>query len=580
MNLTYQGAKLNYINNNAIQNVMASRPNNSLCLNNTFEGDIFCKTSVVPSKTTSFSELFNNNLSFLAKKVKQPKSSMASQKEYYQYHNIFKKRLKSTPKPNFEDLIAVLNLHDAAKAATRISSFSKYLKEQMVGFITPEGEHWFNGACKYLILATAGVPIRESDYEKYAKEFWGLMAHADHYWTSHEFISYLGSMDKEDAGVKATLSTIKNLNMKEQTNSSEVSFKGNYETTLTDIKELLDNGCAYSGKQFSVNEGDGYPTIEHLFPHSAGGDNVNVDSNYVLVKGLTNNLRGNIPLTEFLKGWDGLEFEKQNPDWKNARNPYVEYRNRLSSEERTEAKQTLINTNIDSDYIRKRLLKDKNYQVHNMNRATKRIQNLSRYLKEEMVGFITPSGKDWFEDGCKYLIKGTAGLNITEPLYEKHAKLFWGLMAKADPYWESLNFINYLNTLEKNPGVEATIKVIQDLNQKKKAPNAQVSFGYSSQLKFIPELVKSCAFSNTQLNHTIGDPQSVSVDHIFPNSIGGDEGNEDSNYLVVSLEENGNRGNLSILEFLMGWNANEFEQIHPGWLRKRVINAKKHIERA
>lgn len=236
---------------------------------------------------------------------------------YFKYKNFFPEKLNATPfsdidKRLFEDV----SIYDQAKAKKRLESFSRYLKEEMVGFITPDGENWFEGACKYLIKGSAGVDIPESLYFPYAKDFWGLMAHVDPFWTSNKFIEYLNNF-KHTPAVDATIRAIRAIKMDQEARYSNVAF--GYTSTLRFIPELL-KGCAYTGEPMELSyKGDNsplYPTLEHIFPHVEGGDIVNKDTNYVLTISQENSLRSDIPLTAFLRGWNADEYYRQYPDWK------------------------------------------------------------------------------------------------------------------------------------------------------------------------------------------------------------------------------------------------------------------------
>ena len=71
--------------------------------------------------------------------------------------NILPETLESTPNSEFEKKLS--QIHDIAdfeKAKTRISSLSKYLKEEMVGFVVPiRSKHikcqWFEKGAEYLL---------------------------------------------------------------------------------------------------------------------------------------------------------------------------------------------------------------------------------------------------------------------------------------------------------------------------------------------------------------------------------------------------------------------------------------------
>ncbi|MGD9581780.1 MAG: HNH endonuclease domain-containing protein [Vampirovibrionia bacterium] len=582
----------NYKSNKVINNVITDNHSEKICFKSQINQDTFTLSSLEDTKNNTLETFLSFTGIRRKNKTKRKKQYTSKDKQkpevpprtFLPYKNLYTTRLTANTNPDLRTKLETIEVHDIDKAEKRCRSFSKYLKENMVGFITPNGNHWFEDACKYLILASAGVPVKDSELNKYAKEFWSLMAVTDNYWLSDDFMNYLKTMNTKKVGVNTTIQAINELK-NENTQTANISFKGNdnnknyYETDLTEIKELLENGCVYSGKKFSLSGKGSYASVEHLFPHSSGGDLVNTDSNYVLALGKENMLRGNIPLTEFLKGWDGTEYEKEFPDWKQKREPFVSYNNRFTEKEKFEIIGAVKNPPYSKRALKSSLLNDNNYDVHNIDRAVERIQNLSRYLKEEMIGFITPGGEEWFNGACDYIIKGTAGYNVenSKEKYNK-AKEFWGLMAKADPFWKSENFLNYLYSLDDQPAVKETTKAIKSLIITDRARNNQVSFGYSSQLRYIEKLNKACAFSNKPLNHIIGDENAATMDHIYPNSLSGDNGNSDYNYLVVSAKDNQERSNLTLTEYLLGWNASEFTQAYPNKLNQRIANAKREMK--
>jgi hypothetical protein len=466
--------------------------------------------------------------------------------------------------PSEDQLISYVlkdpKIHDPDKAFQRIESLSRYLKEEMVGFILPEGKHWFEEACEFLILGAAGVPIEQERYNKYAEELWGMLAQADPYWTSQEFIQYLKSMNHNNA-VGETIKAIQKIKLKQQVKQTAVAFGNHYESALLKFRNLVEGKCAYSGENFSEKTEADHLTIEHLFPHSVGAEKSNNDSNYVLVRKELNQVRRNIPLTAFLRGWDGDDYNDINPHWIQIANPVVKYNNRFKQKLKAEP-------NPDLKEI---LIKEFGDDLHNPERAVDRITSLSRYLKEEMVGFITPGGKEWFEGACEFLIKGAAGRPILEKDFQKHAERFWKLMAMADPYWQSTEFIKYLHSLDQNPGVKATVEAVKKLS-KEQQKSSEISFGYSSQLRFIPELLKSGAYTNKPLTLNPSRENYATIEHIYPKNFGGDELNDDCNYLLTSIKANNERGCLSLMEYLMGWNIAEFDQT---WIKRRLHNAQK-----
>lgn len=215
------------------------------------------------------------------------------------YRNIFNVNLKATPNPNLaEELSRDPNIYNLNEAERRISSLSKYLKENMVGFITPYGYHWFPSALENFIYGANNkrVPIKE--FKNTAKELWSLLAKADPYWTSNEFIKYLRTMDQTFA-VVATINAVKEIQLERKKLSSNITF--GYNSKMKDMPKLLNSGCAYSGVKLSRS---GYSTnkvsVEHIFPNSLGGSDD--DFNYLLTAGDANNERGLLPLLDFLRG--------------------------------------------------------------------------------------------------------------------------------------------------------------------------------------------------------------------------------------------------------------------------------------
>lgn len=215
--------------------------------------------------------------------------------------------------------------------------------------------------------------------------------------------------------------------------------------------------------------------------------------------------------------------------------------------------------------------------VKKADRAFQRISNLSRYLKEDMVGFITPSGEEWFEKACTYIIKGSAGRDIGQHRYVKYAEKVWSLIAMADPYWTSPDFIEYLESINTNPGVQATIDAINNIKTSKNVNKSLITFtGYDSLLKYIPKLREDgCAYTGKPLSLDREDLNCASIEHIFPYVIGSDDSSEDSNYLLTSIAANKERGCLSLVDYLLGWNQSEYPA---QWLNKRNKRAKKKRE--
>lgn len=265
------------------------------------------------------------------------------------YKTVLEKRLVSTPNTDFkEKLRNVRGINNQEIANDRISALSRYLKEDMIGFIVPEytingekkgGYEWFEKALPNLLwgatkagkkgLSKEGTiktdPSRKltknelkkarkhppvpDDYKSVAKELFGLLALHDNYWKSNNFISYLERFEKTDP-IVATIEAIKEL----QTPKS-ISFAGDvikvfgYFSPLKIMPELLEKGGAYSTNKLSVQDiAKDSPIIpefenaslEHIFPKSWGGECD--DSNYMLASEGLNSLRGNLPLITFLKG--------------------------------------------------------------------------------------------------------------------------------------------------------------------------------------------------------------------------------------------------------------------------------------
>ncbi|MGD9581233.1 MAG: hypothetical protein AB7V50_07660 [Vampirovibrionia bacterium] len=220
-----------------------------------------------------------------------------------EYRNILKKNLVATPNPNLRlELSKTRNIYDLNKAELRISSLSRYLKEDMVGFIIPSGHQWFDGSLENFIHGAKAKRVPENQFKSTAKEFWSLIAKADPYWTSNEFINYLGTV-KDTPARNATIEAIKEIKKEREAKGSQINFTG-YETALKDIKKLLKDGCAYTGVPMVRHSNDQHQQVsaEHIFPHSRGGRNS--DFNYLLAASRPNSDRGSLPLIDFLKGKD------------------------------------------------------------------------------------------------------------------------------------------------------------------------------------------------------------------------------------------------------------------------------------
>ena len=138
------------------------------------------------------------------------------------YKNVLDEQLVSKPRPTFEeDLKKVKGITSYDAAKTRISSLSRYLKEDMVGFVVPEyksenvlhgGYQWFQQGAEYLLRGATEGEVKkiqetvikdgeekiiekttktgtaEADFKSAAKELYGLLATHDNYWKSPEFV--------------------------------------------------------------------------------------------------------------------------------------------------------------------------------------------------------------------------------------------------------------------------------------------------------------------------------------------------------------------------------------------------------
>lgn len=226
-----------------------------------------------------------------------------------EYKNVLQKPLVSKERASFEqDLKAKRPIcFDAAKV--RISSLSRYLKEDMVGFVVPEynlkgdkkgGYQWFEKGAEYLLKGTK-IGVEEKDFKPAAKELYGLLALHDDYWKSPEFVEYLSSLEQTPA-IKATIDAVEELGWAKNisfTGEETISSSG-YFSPLKYIGKLLDDGCAYSGKHFSKNDYKNRPSLEHIMPECWGGPCE--DYNYLLTSADANYARGNMGLIKYLKG--------------------------------------------------------------------------------------------------------------------------------------------------------------------------------------------------------------------------------------------------------------------------------------
>lgn len=292
------------------------KSNNHTLVNAKLELDSFNGKTAAP-KQKSFGEL---SLEFLGKgrnkRRKRKKHSQNNNGNYKSkpidlgpagphghaevYRNILETPLKAVPNPAFRSELAKdKTIYNIDKAEKRISSLSRYLKEDMIGFITPSGHHWFNKSLGNIINGARAKKVPENQMKDAAKDFWSLLAKADKYWASEDFIKYLNSLDKNSAR-DATIEAIKEIRMSEQGTLQKVTF--GYRSAMKSFKKLLEDGGCYTGTPMQRNKGDAFVRVsaEHIFPHSKGGpDN---DFNFMLATAKANSDRGNMPLIEFLKG--------------------------------------------------------------------------------------------------------------------------------------------------------------------------------------------------------------------------------------------------------------------------------------
>lgn len=245
-----------------------------------------------------------------------PKELPTSQKWGEPYRNLFDIRPKASLNADFRETLKLdkasnkpdcLKVHHVQNAYTRISSFSSYLKEKMVGFVTPDGENWFEKALKNLLNGSVATEVDPKHYKPLAKELFGTLSMADDYWKSTEFIRYLATMEQNPA-VLNTLQAVCELKSDDEA-IQKVAFGGGYSSKLKNIKELA--VCAYTNR--ALDKGDVSQafqvSVEHLLPHSKGG--TDEDTNFVIAASRPNMKRGNMPLLPYLKGWDCKEWSAE-----------------------------------------------------------------------------------------------------------------------------------------------------------------------------------------------------------------------------------------------------------------------------
>ncbi|MFA6989653.1 MAG: hypothetical protein WC197_06255 [Candidatus Gastranaerophilaceae bacterium] len=264
-----------------------------------------------------FINIKNYNISFQGNKYKQP--SVAKSNNYtaeiipsLPYRNNLAATLKSTPNSDFaEKLKKVPDIASLPLAQTRIASLSRYLKEEMVGFVVPEyklggekkgGYQWFEKSAEYL-LRGCKFHAKETDFQPMAKSLYGLLSLHDNYWKSNEFLDYLSTLESTPA-IQATKQAVKELQRTET-----ISF--GYNSALKSIGRLLEKGCAYSEVQLTNESGasrDKFASVDHLTPKCWGGPCE--DYNYILCSSKTNNSRGSIGLLDFLKGHNSKKYSE------------------------------------------------------------------------------------------------------------------------------------------------------------------------------------------------------------------------------------------------------------------------------
>ena len=233
------------------------------------------------------------------------------------YKSVLDEQLASEPRPTFEKDLDAIDVTSLYNAKTRVSSLSRYLKEDMVGFVVPEyktkgenkgGYQWFEKGAEYLLRGSK-EGVEESDFKPVAKELYGLLATHDNYWKSPEFVDYLSTL-KQTPAIEATISAVKDLNK-----DKDVSFTGEtalkmygYFSPMKAMDKILNDGCAYTGKSLVFDEPgknkrpspEVNASLEHIMPKSWGGPFD--DANYMVTSVSSNSLRGDLGLIQYLKG--------------------------------------------------------------------------------------------------------------------------------------------------------------------------------------------------------------------------------------------------------------------------------------
>jgi hypothetical protein len=238
----------------------------------------------------------------------------------------------------------------------------------------------------------------------------------------------------------------------------------------------------------------------------------------------------------------------------------LKYKNRLNLK-------SIENT----DFIQ---LVELNSTISDKEQATIRIKSLSTYLKESMIGFIVPQytikgqskgGYEWFERGLENLLKACKKYSTPDD-YKNNAKQLFTLLALHDSFWTSNQFVSYLQELKPSLAINKTIEAINELNNTETKKSISFlgdkkvnMYGFFSPLKCMQELLdKGCAYSGEKLFFDDPDKhaqrpepfQNASLDHIVPQSWGGID--DDSNFLLTSVQTNSLRGNCTLLRYLRG----------------------------
>jgi len=236
--------------------------------------------------------------------------------------------LKSTPNFSYgrfkEELEnKVPGIIDEEKAAERVSSLSRYLKEKMIGFEVPEyelngekkgGYEWLERGLENLLIGSKKQNLKPEENKDTAKELFGILSVHDNYWKSPEFAGYLSSLKtsltiniNQTKAVDSTIQAIKELNepVKIGFGAKEtILMVGENFTPMKVMPEIVSR-CAYTGKKLYYDNEDEVlcTSAEHIVPQS-WQNSKNDDGNFI-ASAASNNKRGNMPLIDYLKGTDG-----------------------------------------------------------------------------------------------------------------------------------------------------------------------------------------------------------------------------------------------------------------------------------